>query len=190
MRKIARISGALSAKQIAFNQLYYKKGAQTLEDPASSAFQGIPPEVVSYMTDHAFISNGYLNKWLHFLSGTTFAEQLLRHGKGAANSNVFHRDHARNEICLENGTYKLEFISPIACLPKAWISEKPNEELFFNTTDWRGISEENLLNKKLRFPNEIEHNSFDHTPWYDYNRIGESPEEKIGIGYVALKDKL
>lgn len=49
--EMARISGALSSTDPLY-QLYYKKELKPLEDPTSDAFDGVHPELVSYMTSH------------------------------------------------------------------------------------------------------------------------------------------
>jgi len=105
--EMARISGALSATDPLY-QLYYKKELRPLEDPASAAFQGISPEIVSYMTDHGAYQ-WYLDNMNSISERYGFAKSLdMERGQRIL---MYHRIMLDMRDILKKWQYKVDMSS-------------------------------------------------------------------------------
>ncbi len=112
--EMARISGALSAADPLY-QLYYKKELKPLEDPTSSAFQGISHEVVSYMTDHGAYQ-WYLNNMGSLSERYDFARSLdMERGQRIL---MYHRIMLEMRDVLKKWQYKLDMSSNMLAFRK------------------------------------------------------------------------
>jgi hypothetical protein len=102
--EMARISGALSATDPLY-QLYYKKELRPLEDPASAAFQGVSPEIASYMTDHGAYQ-WYLDNMTSLSERYGFAKSLdIERGQRIL---MYHRIMLDMRDVLKKWQYKLD----------------------------------------------------------------------------------
>jgi hypothetical protein len=129
--EIARISGALSATDPLY-QLYYKRELKPLEDPASSAFQGISPEVVSYMTDHGAYQ-WYLNNMASLDERYGFAKSLdMERGQRIL---MYHRIMLDMRDVLRKWQYKLDLSSNMLAFRKLNERKTNGGIVFSNTTD-------------------------------------------------------
>jgi len=129
--EIARISGALSATDPLY-QLYYKRELKLLEDPASSAFQGISPEVVSYMTDHGSYQ-WYLNNMASLSERYDFAKSLdMERGQRIL---MYHRIMLEMRDLLRKWQYKLDLSSNMLAFRKLNQRKTNGGIVFSNTTD-------------------------------------------------------
>ena len=112
--EIARISGALSATDPLY-QFYYKKELKLLEDPASNAFQGISPEVVSYMTDHGAYQ-WYTNNMASLSERYNFAKSLdMERGQRIL---MYHRIMLDMKDILKKWQHKLDMSSNMLAFRK------------------------------------------------------------------------
>jgi hypothetical protein len=102
--EMARISGALSATDPLY-QLYYRKELKPLDNPASNAFLGVSPDIVSYMTDHGAYQ-WYLNNMGSLSERYDFAKSLdMERGQRIL---MYHRIMLEMREVLKNWQYKLD----------------------------------------------------------------------------------
>lgn len=125
--EIARISGALSSTDPLF-QLYYKKQLKPLENPEATAFQGVSPEVVNYMTDHGAYQ-WYLNNMASLSERFGFAKTLdMERGQRIL---MYHRIMLEMREVLEKWQYKLEMSTNMLAFRKL-TKRKINGEITFS----------------------------------------------------------
>lgn len=112
--EIARISGALSATDPLY-QLYYKKELQTLTDPESSAFAGVSPEVIDYMTEHGAFQ-WYQNSMASLSDRYEFAKSLdMERGQRIL---MYHRIMLEMREVLRKWQYKLDMSATMLAFRK------------------------------------------------------------------------
>ena len=129
--EMARISGALSATDPLY-QLYYKKELRPLEDPASAAFQGVSPEIISYMTDHGAYQ-WYLNNMASLSERYEFAKTLdMERGQRIL---MYHRIMLEMRDVLKKWQYKLDMSSNMLAFRKLNQRKANGEIIFSNPTN-------------------------------------------------------
>ena len=129
--EVARISGALSDTDPLY-QLYYKKELRPLEDPASAAFQGVSPEIVSYMTDHGAYQ-WYLNNMASLSERYEFAKTLdMERGQRIL---MYHRIMLEMRDVLKKWQYKLDMSSNMLAFRKLNQRKANGEIIFSNPTN-------------------------------------------------------
>jgi hypothetical protein len=125
--EMARVSGALSATDPLF-QLYYKKELKPLENPEATAFQGVPADVVDYMTAHGAYQ-WYLNNMASLSERFGFAKTLdMERGQRIL---MYHRIMLEMRDVLQKWHYKLDMSANMLAFRKL-SDRKINGEIIFS----------------------------------------------------------
>lgn len=112
--EMARISGAFSAADPLY-QLYYKRELKPLENPVSSAFQDVSPEIASYMTDHGAYQ-WYLDNMTSLSERYGFAKSLdMERGQRIL---MYHRIMLEMRDVQKKWQYKLDMSSNMLAFRK------------------------------------------------------------------------
>ena len=134
--EMARISGALSSSDPLY-QLYYKKELKPLEDPVSSAFQGIAPEVAEYMTNHGAYK-WYLDNMTSLSERYGFSKNLDM--EGGQRILMYHRIMLEMRDILEKWQYKLDMSANMLAFRKLHERKANGEITFSNPQDEEDIA--------------------------------------------------